>query len=260
MNLRCQQSALGELKTLSEYNRQSVIIDGPKGCGKTYLAHQYARMLRISEFHIVQPAVSTIRDTIEDCLILDTPVVLCIENLDTGTLAASYTLLKFFEEPISNIYIVITCRQLNRIPSTIISRGVCVTTSPPIRQDIEMYAANVDNVSYQIRKSSKLLECVSSLSDIDMLLKLSNDQISYIENLKSLLNSSNTVSTIVWDLGHFEDKTPTPIELVIRYLMRCINTAHMRECAIECLDDLTSGRIAAHTVLTRFVFDMKYTE
>lgn len=260
MEMICQKSALEELKTLSENRRQSVIIEGPQGCGKTYLAHKYANMLSIKEFHTVEPSVSNIRDVINECMMLESQAVLCIENLDTGVISASYTLLKFFEEPIPNIFIVITCRNLNRIPGTILSRGVCVTTCPPIRSDIEHYAMTVDSSIYNNRKDSKLFHCINSLQDVDMFFKLTDDQVKYIENLKSLINSNKPVSDMVWSFGHFQDNQATPIELVIRYFMECVNTSHMKECALECLEDLTSGRIAAHTVLTRFVFDIKYTE
>ena len=260
MNMICQKEAVSELDTLSKTRRQSVIIEGPQGCGKTYLAHKYADLLNVKEFHTIDPSVSTIRDTINECMMLNLEVVLCIENLDTGVVSASYTLLKFFEEPIPNIFIVITCRNLKRIPDTIISRGVCITTCPPIRSDIEQYAMITDTHMYQKRKFSKLFDCVNSLQDVDMFFKLTDDQITYIENLKSLINSNKPVSDMVWALGHFQDNQATPIELVIRYLMECVNTSHMKQCALECLEDLTSGRIAVHSVLTRFVFDIKYTE
>lgn len=260
MEMICQKSALKELHTLSESRRQSVIIEGPQGCGKTYLAHTYANMLNIKEFHTVEPSVSNIRDIINECMMLESEAVLCIENLDTGVIAASYTLLKFFEEPIPNIFIVITCRNISKIPDTIISRGVCVTTCPPIKSDIDQYAMTVDKNMYESRKYSKIFHCVNSLQDVDMFFKLTDDQVRYIEDLKSLVSSNKPVSDMVWALGHFQDSQSTPIELVIRYLMECVNTSHMKECALECLEDLTSGRIASHTVLTRFVFDIKYTE
>lgn len=260
MDMICQKLAIEELTTLSVARRQSVIIEGPQGCGKTYLAHQYAKMLKVEEFHTVEPSVSNIRDVINECLMLDSEVVLCIENLDTGVVSASYTLLKFFEEPVPNIYIVITCRNLSKIPSTILSRGVCVSTCPPIRSDICQYATSVDFRMYELRKNSILFHCVTSFQDVDMFFKLSDDQLKYIEELKSLVKSSKPVADMVWALGHFSDNQSTPIEFVIRYIMDCVNTSHMKQCALECLEDLTSGRIAAHTVLTRFVFDIKYTE
>lgn len=260
MQMNCQAAAIEELKTLCNYDRHSVIIEGPSGCGKSYLANQYGVMLKITEFHIVQPSVSSIREAINTCMITDNPVVLCIENLDTGVAGASYTLLKFFEEPLPNVYIVVTCRNINRVPSTIVSRGVCVTTCSPTIHDIADYARNLDVQMYERIKDNKLFSCANSFHNIDELFKLTDDKLAYIQNLDSLLSSNQPVSDIVWSLNHFTDNTELPIDIVIQYFIKCSKNLHNRQCAIECLNDITEGRIASHTVLTKFVFDMKYTE
>ena len=105
MILNCQKEPIQELKQLADSDRHSVLVEGPSGCGKSYLAKQYAAMLGISDFAVINPTVQDIRDSINGSYNLDSPIVLCIENLDCGVPAASYTILKFLEEPLSHVYL-----------------------------------------------------------------------------------------------------------------------------------------------------------
>ena len=262
MDFLCQRQAIEELKTLANSNSHSIMICGPEGSGKTYLAHEYSRMLGTTNYAVIQPSVSEIRSATESCIGTNSNMkfVICIENLDKGVLGASYTLLKFLEEPYDNIYVIVTCRNIRKIPSTIISRSVCVQACPPIYQDIQKYSMNKDEKRYNELKNNRLWRCIRTFSDADKVLKFDNNQIEYFNNLKSLMSFNDNVSNIVWTLGHFPDNSETPIELVLRYIMECSTSRHLHRCAIECINDISSGRIASHTVLTKFVFDAKYTE
>jgi hypothetical protein len=64
----------------------------------------------------------------------------------------------------------------------------------------------------------------------------------------------------MWKLGHFEDKTETPVELVVRYIMELVNTPHVKQAGIECISDISKGRVAQHAVLAKFAFECKYCE
>ena len=107
MELISQRAALEDLHRLADANKHSILIEGSEGCGKSYIAKQYATMLDIVDFQVVEPKVQCIKEAINSCYVIDNPIVLYIENLDTGVLAASYALLKFLEEPSSHVYIVI---------------------------------------------------------------------------------------------------------------------------------------------------------
>ena len=93
-----QKSALEELTQFAENNVHTIIIEGPEGCGKTYLAKQYAKMLDVSDFISIEPKVSDIRQAVDSSIETKSPMVLCVENLDLGVASAAYTLLKFLEE------------------------------------------------------------------------------------------------------------------------------------------------------------------
>ena len=260
MNFICQKNALKELDMLRLTDRHSVLVEGPSGCGKTYLAMQYAKMLNISDFQVIAPKVDAIKSAIDNCLEFNESVVLCIENLDTGVPGASYALLKFLEEPLPNTYIVVTCRNLKRVPDTIVSRSAVVVTSPPVDSDLTTFAMNSKQEQFSKIKMSKLWKCVSTFQDVDTVLSMNSAQLTYFSNLSVLATFRDTVSNIVWNLGHYPDNSETPVELVIRYIMKCVNTPYMYKIGIECLNDLALKRVATHAVLAKFAFQAKYCE
>lgn len=260
MKFLCQTNTISELSSLASSDRHSILISGPVGCGKTYLASQYAKFLSVGDFQIVQPTVQAIKDSIEECYTLDHPVVICIENLDTGVSAAAYALLKFLEEPIHSVYIVVTCRNINRVPDTIVSRSVCVATAPPIDSDLSTYAESRNINQYLALKSSDIWRCVRTFQDADIVLSLTPDQLDYFNKLSNVLQFNDTISNLMWRLGHYPDGTDSPLELVIRYLMEISNNFHVRQSGIQCISELSSSRIASHAVLAKFLFECKYCE
>ena len=139
MNFICQQNAIAELKSLSKYLRHSVLIEGPSGSGKSFLAKQYSQYLNILDFQVINPRVDDIRYCIDTCSGINNDIVICIENLDTGVREASYALLKFLEEPSDNIYVIITCNSIHHVPDTIVSRSSIVSINAPARADIDTY-------------------------------------------------------------------------------------------------------------------------
>lgn len=260
MKFLCQQSALDELKLLADSDRHSVLIEGPEGSGKSYLAKQYASMLNVLDYQEVVPKVDSVKETIDTCLRMNTPIVLCIENLDTGVPAASYALLKFLEEPLPNVYIVVTCRNIKHVPDTIISRSAVVVTGPPVDADITEYALFKNESQYRALKNSLLWNCARTFKDVESVLNMTPAQLEYFKNLTTLAKFHDTVSNLVWNIGHYPDNSETPVEFVIRYLMELVGTPHIKRAGIQCITDLTKGRIAAHAVLAKFVFEAKYCE
>ena len=258
MKFICQSSALSELHTLAESAAHSILLIGPEGSGKTYLSSLYSQMLGISDFQIVDPTVQSIRTAIDQCYQINNPVVLCIENLDRGVAAASYTLLKFLEEPKEHIYIVVTCRNQNRVPDTIVSRSIAVTTSSPVESDIDAFAQSKNSQRYEEVNKLTLWNCVRTFKDAETVLNMTTDQLQYFVDLESVSNFHDTVSNIVWKLGHYADNSEAPVELIIRYIMDICNSPTIRLAGMSCISDLSAGRIAAHAVLAKFVFQCKY--
>lgn len=257
MVIDCQKSAINQLQSLANSDRHSILIEGIEGSGKTELALQYSRMINTNDFTLVNPNVQQLRDAIDACYNLSTATCICIENLDQGVTAASYTILKFLEEPAENVYIVLTCRNRYRVPDTIISRSAVVTIDPPTRNSLVQYSKvrypdlNIDN--------HPLLRCMKTFSDIDHLSKMTADQIDYFHTFTQL-DFNESVSNMSWKLSHYPDNTECPVKFAIRYIMNLTHNVHVHRCGVECLDDLDSGRIASHAILSKFCMDLKYTE
>ena len=257
MYMMNQQEAIIYLNNYAMKNRQAILISGPEGCGKTYLAKHYSELLNISEFHVVESKMDTIREVMTACAEISAPVVLCIENLDMAVMGVSYAILKFLEEPKHNIFIVITCRNIRQIPDTIVSRCVTIDVPPMIQEDLSAYAKShyADKLD-SIKDNETLWKCVKSISDMDLLSNLSADQISYIISTCGFITMDSSVSNIVWKLQNFPDKTPTPINVVVRYLM--YSNASWQKWCIKALDDMALGRLGTHAVLSKLVLELKY--
>lgn len=260
MDFICQKQSLEELKLLADSRRHSVLIEGAEGSGKSYLAMRYADMLSIPDFQIIQPKVDDIKSAIDACLQISTDVVLCIENLDVGVSAASYALLKFLEEPLPNVYIVVTCRNIKHVPDTIISRSTVVVVSPPTDKDISSYASNKNSLRFKELSNTDLWRCVRTFKDADIVLHMTNEQIAYFQNLSEIREFKDTISNLVWRISHYPDNTDAPVELVIRYLMQLVHTSHIQKVGVDCLNDLSTRRIATHAILSKFMFEAKYCE
>ena len=259
MELKCQAAAVSELRRIAEQPHHSLLIDGCSGCGKTYLASLYAKFLGITDFHVVQPTVQEVRQSIDTCLSLSTPIVLCIENIDLGVLGAAYTLLKFLEEPRSIVFIVVTCRNLQRVPDTIVSRSVCISTSPPIDSDLDLYAKTMNASVYQKRKDLLLWRCVRTLTEVNSFLLMTDEQVNYIEEFRTKISFKDPVNWIAWTLSKFPDGRDIPLELSIRAIMELNRTnSYIQRCGILCIQDIASSRISTNAAVSKFLFECKY--
>lgn len=252
-----QQSALEELQIAAKGDIHSLLLVGPEGCGKSVLAKEYGKLLNISDIVTVLPTVSDIRAAMETCMRLGSPIVLCIENLDVGVSASSATTLKFLEEPPSYVYIVVTCRNINKIPETIPSRCCTIGVGAPTSSDLLQY---ITSKSANIVLDNNLVKSLRSFSDIDNYLELTAVQRAYIESLNFQELCKRPVSDIVWKLGHFQDNSAIPIQLILSYLIYIAPTQTIQRAGISCASDISRGAIASHAALAKFAFTMKYVE
>lgn len=258
MIMECQASALSSLQEFCESDKHSILIEGPAGCGKTYLAKMFSNIKGCSDFISCSAKIDDIKNLIDSSYSVSKPIVICIENLDVGVVGSSYTLLKFLEEPSSNIYIVITCINSYNIPDTIISR--CVTTSVrcPSLSDRNLYTQSKYNDKASIKSYRQLLNCCKSFKEIDSLFALSLDEVNYILALSDIFKFKESIGTISWNLSHFPSNKETPLNLVFDYLIASSPNADYAQVGINCADELTMKRMSANSVITRYLFDCKY--
>jgi hypothetical protein len=237
-----------------------VIISGTHGSGKTYLAHIYANYLHIPDFYLINPSMADIKSVITECINATNDIVICIENLDSGVLQVSYPLLKFIEDCPNHIYVVITCLNIRQIPDTILSRCALININNPFPADLNAWAELRNPSAYGKLKNTKLWKCINNFADADMILQFSPEHIAYFNTIEELLKFTAPISTITWKLQNFEDKSPTPIKLVIRYIMSLVTSPHKIKSCIDCLDALDNNNMSQNAVITKFVLENKYVE
>ena len=259
MDFVCQEKALEELEILAEHKQHGVLLVGDPGSGKTYLARQYAKMLGISDFYIINPAMADLKTMISTGTENTNPVVFCIENLDNGVYQASFPLLKLIEDCPKHIYVVVTCNNYYAIPDTIPSRCALVTIDPPTRGDIGQYAKSKDATAYEFLRDKKVWKCIKGFGDVDTALKFTPEHLKYFEGLEKIAWDRESVSNASWKLQHYEDKSETPLPIVVRYLLQNVCPAYGKAC-LDCLNDLALNRISKNAILSKLVFELKYTK
>lgn len=258
MEFKSQTSALNQLSELAEHDVHSILIDGKIGSGKTYVASKYADLLKIQDVTILKPTVNEIRDCFEACTTLDNRIVIIIENADLGVPAVFSTMLKFLEEPVNHVYVVVTCRNIQFVPDTIISRCATVSIMSPTHEDILLYARHKDSSKYDSLSGMKLWKILHSFGDVDYLYSLNNENLAFIENTSVEWLKKLPVSNSVWRLNHFGDNSSFPPEYSIRMIMNQSNNPVVKNFCLDCLNNLQKTNIAQHASLAKFVLDVKY--
>lgn len=236
---------------------QSVLIDGPSGCGKTYWASYYATQLNVP-FYTIQPNVQSLRDIISTSYELSEPILVCIENIDSGVSSASQTILKFLEEPISTIYLVVTCRNLSKIPDTILSRSAHVSVPNPTSEELKQYCETTYADKLSSAPFRTALQYCRSYKDVDTLASYSTDNINYLFTLYPTLMSKDSISNIVWKLGHLDNNAELDSKFSTYILLKSSKDPRIQKYCLQCLKDLENSRIASHAVLSKLVLECKY--
>ena len=259
MILQCQKESYNTLVDFAKKSCHSICIEGSQGSGKTHLAKEYAKLLKIPDFHIISPKTEAIRDIVSSANSTQFPIVFCIENLDDGVMSASSAILKFLEEPSVNTYIIITCRNIYHIPDTIVSRSLCVTLSNPHIEDINKLADSIDRSKYEYLSKTNLWKCINNLSDVKTVMDLSPEQIGYFDTAtQTLLDNKLSVSDIIWRIGHYPDNKPTPIIFLLQYAMYNTDNPFIRNFILQALNELHNQRLASHLVLAKLVMDIQF--
>lgn len=249
------------LTEFASKDKHSLVIEGPNGCGKTYLAKMYASLLGFSDVVEVAPKVNDIKDAFEQFQQVDNKVLIVIENLDSGVLSCAYILLKFMEEPSDNLYVVVTCRNKENVPDTILSRSMTVSVGMPTKDDVCNYAKSRYMESYKHLRKRTLWKCVQSFSDVDEVCNYTDEQVQYFSNWSTVSMFTGPVNNLSWKLGHFPDGSEISSNMLIKYIMISnMDNFHVVKCCTDCMNKIDSKRIAKYLVLTKLAFDLKYCE
>ena len=259
MELESQMRAIEELQKMAYARKNSIVLSGISGSGKTYLARRYSDMLGIVDFVVVEPKVSAVKDAIDKAMFIDNDIVICIENLDTGASSVASALLKFLEEHDDNVYIVVTCRNDHMIPDTILSRSIEVDVGSPTDSDIDSYCMERYSTTFDSISNMWMYRCARSYSDADSIFNLSKDNVDYLRKLEIGKVLQDSISSATWKLFHFPDKSDVPARVMIRHIIdrNGDNIDRIRYC-VEALDQIDMNRVAPYIVMNRLVMNLKY--
>lgn len=261
MDFEFQSKAISELQRLADTNHHSILISGIRGSGKTYLAQKFAQFKNIDTFHCINSKVADLKDAIQSSFKLQENQVICIENLDDGKSAASQVILKYLEEPLPNVYIIVTCVNSSKLPDTIISRAIEVKVGVPHVNELAQYARNLNAQKYNAYKDYIAFLTCRSFSDIRQVLNLSLDQIKYYEkfgNIKEVFKQS--VDSISWCLGHYEDNSKSDSRLALRCILySTYKDSLIQKITLDSLLALEDGKLSETAILGKFVLDGKYS-
>ena len=76
MILKNQRDVMPDIQKLAAKRRHNILISGPDGCGKTYLAKLFAREIGIEDFQIVESKVASVKESIDNCIGATNPLIL----------------------------------------------------------------------------------------------------------------------------------------------------------------------------------------
>lgn len=266
MNLKCQHDCIEKLKQYVESDRHSILIEGGPGVGKSYCVNELAKMLDVADIVTVEPTVNAVRSAVESCYSVAHKLLICIDNLDKGVKAASYAMLKFLEEPKANVYIAVTCTNIYDLPDTIISRSVVASISYPTPDDIAQFAQTKDSYKYkQITDPAsghELWKAVKTFAQVKTVFDMTADHLLYFQEISADIKSKkllrDSVSSIMWALGHYPDNSEIDSSLMLQFLMTQDLDAYSRQACITCLSELAKSRVASHLIVAKFIMEWKY--
>lgn len=258
MEFECQKSAIEQLHQLAKSDKHSILISGVAGCGKSYLAAYYAKLLNISTYHKISPKVGDLKDMLENSYKLQDKQVICIENLDSGVSAAAQVILKYLEEPSPNVYVIVTCVNASTLPSTILSRSISVKINQPFFDDLSQFGNYLNSDKFKILASSSIKSCMKSFTDVLKFLNLTQDQFQYYETLKDSSFWLQPFDTLMWNLGHYPDNSKSDLSLVFRVIIESYDiSTTLFKSALSALLDLENNKVSSNAILGKFVFDIK---
>lgn len=259
MDFKFQEAAIQQLQSLSATNVRSVLIEGCKGSGRRYLAKLYAELLSIPDCVIIEPTVSSISEIRSFCEYNpESPILVCIHDLETGVLGASYALLKFLEDSIGSAYLVITTSSVYNLLDTIVSRCMVVSLGSPSPSDIEAYLSTKDVVPSKQVKLSCFEHCISNFNDVEILVDLNETNLDYLKSCSNILYTKDTISTKLWNLMHFPDNSDIPISFMLKYLLKTCKSQRMRKHILNTIKDIESFNLPIHVILSKMLLECKY--
>lgn len=157
----------------------AMILNGLQGSGKQGVSVELAKHYNLIHVNIGNK-VDDIRELIQQCVALANPTLFYIDDADSLTIAAQNALLKIFEEPPANCYILLGVANMSNILDTIKSRAK-VNTMPTYsyKQLDEVY--NQHNLC--VTNKDALIKCAKTPGRLLLLAPIFDDVYEYAEKV-----------------------------------------------------------------------------
>lgn len=255
MEFRNQEESVSMLKRASESDAHSILIYGESGCGKTFLARKYAKFVNSADFAVITSKMDSVREFMDTVYDTDEKIVVCIENLDSAVSGVAQAILKFLEEPPKHVYIVVTARDINAIPDTIISRSMMVFV-PHFQFDQLMQYAKENHGLRAESLTDDIRTYCRNPADIDFIMNLQDSDLWYLNDVYKYASGEYPIATITWKLQSFPSGEKIPIRMLIRSLYRSASDDKKR--MILCYESDIGSGVPDHVILSAIIMNLKY--
>lgn len=202
-----QDLIFNRINTLTFKNcPQSLMLVGPKGCGKHTVANFISDKLKLELIPIEDQLNINTFDTIRLC---PNPAIYTIES-NKITVKEEASILKFLEEPPENSKILIYCTDKNRVLPTILNRCVQWDFLPYTKEQLSLFT--LDQLCQELADTPG--ECLEyQKQDLKAIYDLCNLILTKVKyaNFSNILTISSKLQFLDKDAGY-------PIDIFIKVL------------------------------------------
>ena len=170
----------------------AVLFHGQKGLGVDVIAFSAAKKLAGNKIQLITPdengkiLVDAIRDNVIKIInnTQKTPLAVVISNADVMNIWAQNSLLKVLEEPVNNVYFILSAHQMEKLLPTVCSRTQMIEIMPvPLNETAKL----LENAKITADKRTKIAFLAGGKPAET--LRLLNDE-QYYRNMASLAESA----------------------------------------------------------------------
>lgn len=255
MEFKNQEEAVSMLKKASESDIHTILLHGESGCGKTYLARKYAKYVNAVDFAVITSKMDSVREFMDTVYDSDEKIVVCIENLDSAVSGVAQAILKFLEEPPKHVYIIVTARDVNAVPNTIISRSMMIYVPHFQFNQLMQYAKETHGLRADSIANDLKTYCRNP-ADVDFIMKLQDSDLWYLNDVYKYASGEYPIATITWKLQSFPSGEKIPIRMMIRSLYRSASDDKKR--MILCYESDIGSGVPDHVILSAIIMNLKY--
>lgn len=237
---------------------KSLIFCGLEGSGKLDLSHYLSEKFNMNHVQIGNK-VDDIRNLIEQCVALTNPTIFYIDKADSLTTQAQNALLKIYEEPPNNCFIILGVENLQNVLGTIKSRA-------KIKYMPTFTYVEMDNVYHKEHMEScfkdELIRCTKTPGRMRLVVPIFDDVYRYsMKVFDNILKVSTGNSFKICNNISFKDgDSGVDMKLFLEcFLQICINDKEWRLVSptVDALQKLTYRGLNKKLIFDVWVLDIR---